>query len=222
MTRESFRAELDDLRAAVADLGRTVLAAFERAADALADGDETAAREVIDGDDAVNERYLDLESRCIDLLALQQPVAGDLRFVTSTFKILTDIERIGDLATNLAEQALAKRADYMPDVNVADLTGVAAEMVAAALEAYESGDPEACHAVADQDDELDGLCQRVAELVIEDLIGRESPAAVDGDLMAGVRRLLLTVRDVERVGDHAVNIAARTLYMTEASETLLY
>ena len=222
MARDSFREALTDLRAAVAALGRDVLDQFERAADALADGDAAAAHAVIDGDAGINERYLDLESRCIDLLALQQPVAGDLRFVTSTFKILTDIERIGDLATNLAEQALNKRMEHLPDVNVADLTGVAAEMVAAALEAYESGDPAACHAVADQDDELDGLCQRVAELVIEDLIGRESPAAVDGDLMAGVRRLLLTVRDVERVGDHAVNIAARTLYMTKASETLLY
>ena len=220
MTRESFREELRDLRAAVVALGRDVLDGFERAADALADGDEAAAREVIEGDAAVNERYLDLEGRCIDLLALQQPVAGDLRFVTSTFKILTDIERIGDLATNLAEQALQKRADHVPDVNVADLTDIAAEMVVAALDAYERGDPEACHAVADQDDELDGLCQRVADIVIEDLVGREG--TVDDDLLTGVRRLLLTVRDVERVGDHAVNIAARTLYMTEGSETLLY
>jgi phosphate transport system protein len=220
VTRESFREELRDLRAAVVALGRDVLDGFERAADALADGDEAAAREVIEGDAAVNERYLDLESRCIDLLALQQPVAGDLRFVTSTFKILTDIERIGDLATNLAEQALQKRADHVPDVNVADLTDIAAEMVVAALDAYERGDPEACHAVADQDDELDGLCQRVADIVIEDLVGREG--TVDDDLLTGVRRLLLTVRDVERVGDHAVNIAARTLYMIEGSETLLY
>ena len=214
MTRESFREELRDLRAAVVALGRDVLDGFERAADALADGDEAAAR----------------EGRCIDLLALQQPVAGDLRFVTSTFKILTDIERIGDLATNLAEQALQKRADHVPDVNVADLTDIAAEMVVAALDAYERGDPEACHAVADQDDELDGLCQRVADIVIEDLVGREGTvddgaAATDAgttDLLTGVRRLLLTVRDVERVGDHAVNIAARTLYMIEGSETLLY
>lgn len=221
MTRESFREELGDLREAVIELGRTVLTAFERAATALADNDAAAAREVIGGDDAINERYLDLEARCIDLLALQQPVAGDLRLVASTFKILTDIERIGDLATNLAERALEKRADYRPDLNVDDLTGVTAEMVAAALDAYESGDPEACHAVAAQDDELDGLCERVAEVVIEDLVGRNA-ARADDDLPVGVRRLLLTVRDIERVGDHAVNVAARTLYMTRGSEALLY
>jgi len=219
--RDAFREALAALRAAVVDLGRDALDQFERAAEALADGDGAAARTVIEGDADINERYLDLEGRCIDLLALQQPVAGDLRFVASTFKILTDIERVGDLATNLAEQALAKRTDRLPDVNVDDLNGIAAEMVARALDAYESGDPEGCHAVAAQDDELDGLCQRVAEVVIEDLVGREGTVD-DDDLLTGVRRLLLTVRDIERVGDHAVNIAARTLYMVEGSETLLY
>jgi len=220
--REEFQAELDDLRDAIVELGRTVLAGFERAAVALVENDTEAARAVIDGDATVNRRYLDLESRCIDLLALQQPVAGDLRFVASSFKILTDIERIGDLAVNLAERARDKREDYLPEVNVDDLTGIAAEMLDRALDAYAAGNAAACRAVADQDDELDGLCERVAGLVMEDLVGREVGHEMGDDLMAGVRRLLLTVRDIERVGDHAVNIAARTLYMVEGTETLLY
>jgi phosphate transport system protein len=220
--RDSFRAELADLRESVADLGRTVLAAFERAVEALAEADEAAAHEVIDGDGAINDRYLALESRCIDLVALQQPVASDLRFVAASFKILTDIERIGDLATNLAEQALRKERSFLPDVNVRDLADIAAEMVERAITAYEDGDTALCHAVADQDDELDGLCERVAGLVLEDLVGRDAGDAVDEALMAGVRRLLLTIRDIERVGDHAVNVAARSLYMTEGTEALLY
>jgi phosphate transport system protein len=225
VSREAFRAELDALRADIVELGHTVLDQFERAAAALVegdDGDDEAARAVVEADASVNERYLELESRCIDLVALQQPVAGDLRFVAASFKILTDIERIGDLAVNLAERALTKRADYLPDVNVDDLTGIAAEMLAGAIDAYEAGDPARCHAVADQDDELDGLCQRVAALVVEDLVGRDVGRATDDDLMAGVRRLLVTVRDIERVGDHAVNVAARTLYMVEGSPALLY
>ncbi|WP_254829446.1 phosphate signaling complex protein PhoU [Haloglomus salinum] len=222
MPREEFQAELDDLRTAIVELGRTVLAGFERAAAALVENDAEAARAVVSGDATVNQRYLDLESRCIDLLALQQPVAGDLRFVASSFKILTDIERIGDLAVNLAERALAKREDYLPEVNVDDLTGIAAEMLDRALDAYAAGNADACRAVADQDDELDGLCERVAGLVMEDLVGREVGHEMADDLLAGVRRLLLTVRDIERVGDHAVNIAARTLYMVEGTETLLY
>jgi len=222
VAREEFQAELGDLRDAVVDLGRTVLDQFRRAARALVEGDDETATAVVDGDGTVNRRYLDLESRCIDLFALQQPVAGDLRLVAASFKILTDIERIGDLAVNLAEHALEKRRDYLPEVNVDDLTGIAAEMVGRALDAYERGDAAACHAVADQDDELDGLCQRVAQLVVEDLVGREADHTVDDDLLAGVRRLLVTIRDIERVGDHAENIAARTLYMVEANETLLY
>ncbi|WP_276260111.1 phosphate signaling complex protein PhoU [Haloglomus litoreum] len=222
MAREAFQAELDDLRADIVELGRTVLDQFERAADALAESDTAAARAVIEADETVNERYLELEARCIDLFALQQPVAGDLRFVASSFKILTDIERIGDLAVNLAERALEKREDYLPELNVDDLTHIAAEMIERAIDAYEAGAPDLCRAVADQDDELDGLCERVGQLVIEDLVGRDVERAVDDDLLAGVRRLLVTVRDIERVGDHAVNIAARTLYMVEASEALLY
>jgi phosphate transport system protein len=220
--REEFQAQLDGLRADVVERGRTVLDGFERAAAALVENDTEAARAVVAADETVNRRYLELESRCIDLFALQQPVAGDLRFVAASFKILTDIERIGDLAVNLAERALEKREDYLPEVNVDDLTGIAAEMVERALDAYEAGAPDLCRAVADQDDELDGLCERVAQVVIEDLVGREVERATDDDLMAGVRRLLVTVRDIERVGDHAVNIAARTLYMVEASEALLY
>jgi phosphate transport system protein len=220
--REEFQAQLDALRADIVDLGRTVLDQFERAAGALAEGDAETARAVIEADETVNERYLELESRCIDLFALQQPVAGDLRFVASSFKILTDIERIGDLATNLAQRALEKREDYLPEVNVDDLTGIAAEMVDRAIDSYEAGAPDLCRAVADQDDELDGLCQRVAALVVEDLVGRDVGRATDDDLMAGVRRLLVTVRDIERVGDHAVNVAARTLYMVEGSPALLY
>ena len=220
--RDSFRAELEAIRESIADLGWTVLAAFEQAVEALAEGHEAAARQVIAGDEAINDRYLSLESRCIDLFALQQPVAGDLRFVAASFKILTDIERIGDLATNLADQALRKERSYLPDLNVRDLADIAAEMFDRAITAYENGDPELCHAVADQDDELDGLCERVAGLVLEDLVGRDAGDAVDRSLLAGVRRLLLTIRDIERVGDHAVNVAARSLYMTDGTEALLY
>ena len=222
MPRDSFRAELEAIRESIADLGWTVLAAFEQAVEALAEGHEAAARQVIAGDEAINDRYLSLESRCIDLFALQQPVAGDLRFVAASFKILTDIERIGDLATNLADQALRKERSYLPDLNVRDLADIAAEMFDRAITAYENGDPELCHAVADQDDELDGLCERVAGLVLEDLVGRDAGDAVDRSLLAGVRRLLLTIRDIERVGDHAVNVAARSLYMTDGTEALLY
>jgi phosphate transport system protein len=178
---------------------------------------------VIDRDDEVNELYLELEQDCIDLLALQQPVAGDLRFIASSFKIITDLERIADLATNLGGYAKEARYEVFPDVDVQRIGDETLEMLAMAMAAYEDEDADGCFAVAERDDELDALCEAASETIVRDLIEKE--ASDEGeveDLMADVSRLLLTVRDLERVGDHTVNVAARTLYMIDNSDELIY
>ena len=222
MTREDYQAALDALRDGVLDLGELVVERLLQAVEALEQADDELAESVVEGDRTVNERYLDLERDCIDLLALQQPVAGDLRFVAASFKILTDLERIGDLATNLAAYARRKERDLYPDVSLRDVATIAVSMLERALLAYEERDPDLCRAVAEQDDEVDGLCERIGQLVVRDLIDREADSPTDVDaLLPAVRRLLLAVRDVERVGDHAVNVAARTLYMVEGDASLL-
>ncbi|WP_436925600.1 phosphate signaling complex protein PhoU [Halosimplex amylolyticum] len=223
MTRDGYQTALDDLRGDVLDLGAAVVAQLEDALVALESGDQTIARDVIDDDDEINDRYLALESDCIDLLALQQPVASDLRFVAASFKILTDLERVGDLATNLARYALS--ADGRTDeVDVQAIGADACDQLDGALAAYDTQDAAACHAVAERDDDLDALCQRASERVVRDLLEREA-----GDdswaaerVLDDVSRVLLTLRDLERVGDHAVNVAARTLYMLENDPELLY
>jgi phosphate transport system protein len=223
--RESYQEDLDDLRSAVLAFGDDVLEQLEAALDALDRGDEDLARAVADGDAPINDRYLELESDCVDLFALQQPVASDLRFVAASFKIITDLERVGDLATNLAGYALAADAGRLAAVDVADIGELTRDLLEAALDAYATGDIETCREVATRDDEVDVLCQRANEQVVRDLIERE----VAGDdswaverLMDDVSRLLLTVRDLERVGDHAVNVAARTLYMVDNDPELIY
>jgi len=218
--RESYDEALEALRADVLALGETVFERLERAIEAHESGDEEVASEVVAGDEEVNERYLAIESDCIELLALQQPVAGDLRFVAASFKILTDIERIGDLATNLAAHAVERERELFPDVNIRDLAELAAEMVAEALAAYESGDAASARHIGERDDELDGLCGRVGQLVVRDLVVEHRADDVE-TVLPEIERLLLTIRDIERVGDHAVNIAARTLYMLENDATLL-
>ena len=226
MPREEYQKALKTLRADVLGMGDLAASQLADGLEALETGDETLARAVIDGDEALNDRYLDLESRCVDLLALQQPVAGDLRFVVASFKISTDLERVGDLATNLGEYALATGADpTRPDgIDVAGIGADAESMLSDALVAYEREDVAACHAVADRDDDLDALCASASDRVVRDLIERE--AGGDGwaveRLMDDVSRLLLTIRDLERVGDHAVNVAARTLYMIESDPELIY
>ncbi|MFC6730576.1 phosphate signaling complex protein PhoU, partial [Natronoarchaeum mannanilyticum] len=192
---------------------------------ALDGGDEALAREVVAGDAEINRRYLDLEGDCVDLLALQQPVAGDLRLVVASFKILTDLERIADLATNLASYALEMDRDVAPDVDLQRIGALTVAMVEDAMAAYADADPDACHEIAARDDEVDERCERASERIVRALIEREHGAADDRsteELLGDVSRHLLTIRDLERVGDHAVNVAARTLYAVENDDELIY
>jgi len=223
VAREQYQASLDELRAAVVALGEMAIDQLEDGLRALETGDDDLAREVIDGDGAINDRYLAVEDECIDLLALQQPVASDLRFVAASFKICTDLERVGDLATNLGEYALSTDGSAgEPDVQA--IGEDARDQLRAALDAYQRGDAAACRTVAARDDDLDALCQRASERVVRDLLEREvgDDAWASERVLDDVSRVLLTLRDLERVGDHAVNVAARTLYMLENDSELLY
>ncbi|GAB3691752.1 phosphate signaling complex protein PhoU [Salinarchaeum chitinilyticum] len=246
MPRESFQDDLDRLQADVVGMGDHVLAQLDDALTALETADADLAREVVDGDAAVNERYLDLEARCVDLFALQQPVASDLRFVAASFKILTDLERVGDLATNLGQYALAAGDDGgpllvasandagaaesatvdAPPASVTEIGRDAQAMFVDAMAAFENDDADACTEIAQRDDALDVLCQRAGEEVVRELLatGTDPETATEWDVEAAlddVSRLLLTIRDLERVGDHAVNVAARTYYMVEHDPTLI-
>ncbi|WP_435074017.1 phosphate signaling complex PhoU family protein [Halorubrum sp. HHNYT27] len=234
MSREAYHESLDELRADVESMANGVSAQLLAALDALdgddreaaravIDGDDReAARAVIDGDDEINRRYLALESDCVDLIALQQPVASDLRFVAATYKILTDLERVGDLATNLARYALAGGSDVVAEARVRRIGETAFGQFRDAVGVYADADAEACRAVAARDDEFDAACQHASEAVVRELVGSEADRWDVERLLDDVSRLLLTIRDLERVGDHAVNIAARTLYMDESDPELIY
>lgn len=227
MPREQYRDRLTELQTEVVLLAELVLERYEQAVEAAATGDIRRADQIVRQDDEINRWYLELESECIDLIARHQPVASDLRLITASFKIITDIERIGDLATNLAG-----RTEYdigiHPALDIRSLGIVAGKMAETAVEAYETEDADACRAVAADDDALDSDCEAITEAIMRDVItGRtvadrtdsqaDRPAAIDKTIQG-----LLTVRDIERVGDHAVNIAARTLYMIDSDDQLLY
>jgi phosphate transport system protein len=222
VARENYQEQLRELREDVLYMSEVVVGRLRDGLEALEQKNEELARAVVEGDDEVNEMYLELESDCIDLLALQQPVAGDLRFVASSFKVITDLERIGDLATNIAEYALRAERERYPEVDVQKIGHLATEMVEDAMDAYADDDADACREIADRDDELDAMCETASETIARELIAIDAdPDDVDA-VVADVDRLLLTVRDLERVGDHAVNVAARTLYMVENSDELIY
>ncbi|MDR9382212.1 MAG: phosphate signaling complex protein PhoU [Natronomonas sp.] len=221
MTRSEYQQQLSALRRNVVSMSDLVIDRYDTALRALETKNESLAGEVIDGDGDVNHQYLDIEGDCIDLFALQQPVAGDLRFIAASFKIVTDLERIGDLATNLAGYALDAERERYPEIDLAHIGHETGRMVAEAMAAYERDDSALALEVADRDDEIDRLCTEASELVVEDLL-RTEYGGEKADVMDDVSRLLLTVRDLERVGDHAVNICARTVYMTDHDTGLIY
>ena len=224
MPRNDYQTQLEELREDVLYMSEVVAERLRMGLDALETKDDRLAEQVIEGDGEVNRMYLDLEQDCIDLLALQQPVASDLRFIAASFKIITDLERIADLATNLGGYTHDAEQDLFPDVDIQRLGDVTLDMLGAAMEAYAEEDVQGCYDVAARDDDLDDRCAVASELVVRDLLESDQYTAAEDveSLMQDVSRLLLTIRDLERVGDHAVNIAARTLYMIESDDELIY
>ncbi|MEF8806868.1 phosphate signaling complex protein PhoU [Natronomonas sp.] len=221
MPRNDYQQQLESLREEVVAMGEAVLERYDDALRALESKDEQLAREVIESDHEINELYLELEGDCIDLFALQQPVAGDLRFITASFKIITDLERVADLATNLGDYALwAERTRY-PDIDVIHIGEQAGTMLQRAIAAYEVSDADAAREIPPHDDEIDALCETASERVVDDLL-RTEYCDETGDVVDDVSRLLLTIRDVERIGDHAVNVAGRTVYAVEGDTELVY
>ncbi|MFA9425730.1 phosphate signaling complex protein PhoU [Natronorubrum sp. A-ect3] len=225
MARTDYQQQLEQLREDVLEMSALVCQRLRRALEALETKDTALAEGIITGDHEINQLYLDLEQRCIELLALQQPVAGDLRFVAASFKIITDLERIGDLAVNLAEYTKQAERERYSEIDIDYIGTQTVEMVEMAVEAYAADDAAATHEIAATDDEIDTLCEGASEVVVRDLLEAETTSIgelTDDALLEDVSRMLLTIRDLERVGDHAVNIAARTLYMVENDDELIY
>ncbi|UWG51715.1 Phosphate uptake regulator [Halalkaliarchaeum sp. AArc-CO] len=226
MPRQEYQKQLAELRTDVIGMADLVLDRYELALQAYEKEDPVLAEAVIDGDDDVNDLYLDLERDRIELLALQQPVAGDLRFVAASFKIITDLERVADLATNLARYSCTAEGQLHQEVTLRQLADDAGEMVHDAVEAYEAEDVAACLEIARRDDSLDAACEAATERVLSRLVQSDQVRGDDDGALKttieGVSTALLTIRDLERVGDHAVNIAARSLYMIQNDDELLY
>jgi len=234
MARDHPASRIAAITDAVEAMGALVCDRLETALAAFAENDAERARAVRNGDRAVNDRYLAVERRCIETLALEGPVASDLRIVVASFKIITDLERIGDLAVNLAECALATDREPLPAIDIDEIGAAAVGMVEDALAAYREGLAELSrvgddsavdsdwlsYEVDDRDADLDARCAHASDVLVRALIDRRPDDGGDA-LLADVEVLLLAVRDLERVGDHAVNVAARTHYMATGSDDLV-
>ena len=204
--------ELDVLRDRLLVLGGEAEGALGRAVYALTERDSEAAREVLDGDDRIDQLEVEIDRLCIDVLALRQPAARDLRFVISVAKITPILERMADHACNIARAALdlndQPQLKYNP--NLPRMAEVAAGMLRAALDAFTKGDATAARRVIEQDDEIDAMYERLFNDLIE--LMAEEPAAA-----RRAARLLFVAKHLERVADYVTDICELTVYMAEAA-----
>lgn len=202
--RKQYDEALTELNQALAEMGQACADAVENAMEALASTDAKAAAQIIRDDSQINEMEHDIEHRCMVLLLRQQPVAGDLRRISAAMKVITDLERIGDHAADIAEimpHLFTSRKAGDPAVSDAIRMGQKAhKMVVDALAAFQAEDMNAAQKVIAADDEVDYDFNAVKRTLAEEIAA--NPGQVDAAL-----DLLMVIKYLERIADHAVNVA---------------
>ena len=203
-TRTQYEADLAALKGSLARMSQLSADAVEDALEALCTADAEEAKGIIKGDTEVNRMEQDIEHRCMTLLLRQQPVAGDLRRISTAMKVVTDIERIGDHAADIAEiipHLVTVRKEGDPAVSQAIAMGKKAhQMILDALDALTAEDENAARRVIAADDAVDYDFNAIKHQLAQEIA--EDPGKVDAAL-----DLLMVIKYLERIGDHAVNVA---------------
>jgi phosphate transport system protein len=205
-----FHEELEALKQTLLAMGGLVEDQIRRVMRALTERDDALAQEVIDRDRQVNAYDVEVDETCVNLLALHQPAAGDLRFITTAMKIVTDLERIGDQAVNIAQRALElnREPQLKPYIDLPRMAERAQAMVKDSLDAFVSRDTDLARRVCGADAEVDALKEQIFRELLTFMMAdpRAIPRAI---------RLVLISRFLERVADHATNIGEMVVYMVE-------
>ncbi len=206
--RRNFEEQLSELQEDLIRLGRFVQEAHGKAMDALVRQDLALAKQVIVDDDFADDITFGIMARTTQLLALQQPMARDLRFVAASLKIVTDLERIGDHASDIGKvtRSLAGQSYAKPPVDLPQLSSMACKMVGDALHSFVQHDIKLAVQVARDDDAVDDLCEEIQREMMD--VMRSDSSRVEQ-----ATRLLLAARALERVADHATNIAEQVYYV---------
>jgi len=219
--RESYKQQLDGLLKSVYGMGQRVVEGLKMGLRAMRDHDRALAESLEPWDDTIDRTALDIEKQCTDLLALQQPVAVDLRLIISAFKIVTDLERVADLAVNLGEYALVSEAFVLvPKGELLQLGQFACDMLGDCLEAFRSRHLDKAKEVIKRDRQMDQRCWDLRTEMLTEIIrsaGKAHSLEQAKKIADNTITVLWSIRDLERVGDHAVNICARTIYWLTAN-----
>ncbi|MDA8193608.1 MAG: phosphate signaling complex protein PhoU [Thermaerobacter sp.] len=206
--RHYFQTELTALEQELIRMGALVEDQLRRAVRALMEQNAPLARQIIADDDRADRMEMDIERRCLSLLALQQPLAGDLRAVSTALKIITDLERMADHATDIAKITLRLKADpfVKPLVDIPEMARLATSMVRLALNAYVHRNIEEADTMIRLDDDVDHLYAAIFRELLTLMHDRP-------DTVAQATHLLFVANYIERVADHATNIGEWVIYM---------
>ncbi len=209
--RERYHRELEELKMDAEKLVDQVDLAVAKSVEALREYNVEKAREVIRDDQIINDLSLRVEKRCMQLLALQQPMAKDLRLIVATLKIGIDLERIGDMAVDIARIVVHSKDKVQVKSlkNIPRMAEIAGEMLAQANQAFKENDANLARETTKWDYEVDALYQKVRDTLLKIIGGNP-------DLIEDATPLLLVNKHLERVADHVCNICESIIYMVEA------
>jgi phosphate transport system protein len=207
-----FDEELSDLKRKILRMGGLVEAQIAGALRALTERNSDLARQIIVNDHQVNAMDVEVDEDCLRLLALQQPAAGDLRFITTAMKISTELERMSDLAENIAERAieLNEEPQLKPYIDIPQMANWALQMVKDGLDAFVNRDAVLARKVCTDDDFIDDLTEQLFRELVSFMI--EDPQTISRAI-----RLTFVGKYFERIADHATNVAELVVYLAEGT-----
>ena len=210
-TETHFQKELEALKENLLKMAAVVEEAIRNSVQSLVKRDSDLARKAFEVEDRINKMELAIDDMCLKLLALRQPMATDLRFITSAMKITTDLERMGDQAVNISERALSlnQEPQIKPYIDIPRMAEIAQSMVKDVLDAFVNRDPKLARSVCARDDVVDGLNDQVVRELTTYMVS--DPKTITRSV-----HLMIVARCLERIADHATNIAEDVIFMVDA------
>jgi phosphate transport system protein len=211
VTETHFQKELEELKKNLLKMATLVEEAINNAVQSLVKRDLELAQKAFEAEDRINTMDIAINTECLNLLALRQPMAADLRFITSALKIITDLERMGDQAVNIAERALSlnQEPQLKPYIDIPKMAEIAQSMVRDVLDAFVSRDSKLARSVCERDDLVDGLNDQVVRELLTYMMS-------DPRTITRAVHLMIVSRCLERIADHATNIAEDVIFMVDA------
>ena len=212
-TNKHYDQQLRLLKEKLLLIGHMAEISIADATRALVERRPSLAQRIVDDDDKVDKLELEIDDICFEILAREQPVASDLRFITTAMKIVGDIERIGDNGANMARRALEimKEPELKPVIDVPVAARAAQRALKESLDAFVNGDSELAKRVIEGDRYIEDVCQQMLRELLTYMF--EDPSTITRAL-----RLIFVARNLERVGDHAANIAEMVIFLVEGHD----